>query len=229
VPWRTRLFDTLLVFQHDGAEELTRSWLGDSVETALVHVPTHTAYPLSVMIAGGDSIALRVTFDQRYFDADSAREMAEGLKAALLAMLAAPDATLAEVLSALPEASVLAADTNADREFVAPRTATEAVVAGIWGDLLTAERVGITENFFALGGYSLVATQIVSRVRSTLQLDVPVRVLFANPTVASFAAALTKRERRTGELEKIARVVQRVHAMSLDELRHAGAARDTIT
>ena len=229
IPWRTRLFDTLLVFQHDGAEELTSAWLGDSVGTALVHVPTHTAYPLSVMIAGCESLALRVTFDQRYFDADSAREMAEGLKAALLAMVAMPDASLAELLAALPEVLVLTSGAETAREYVAPRTATEAVVAGIWGDLLTAERVGITENFFALGGYSLVATQIVSRVRATLQLDVPVRVLFANPTVASFAAALTKRERRAGELEKIARVVQRVHAMSLDELRHAGAARDTIT
>ncbi|MEO5816458.1 MAG: amino acid adenylation domain-containing protein [Gemmatimonadaceae bacterium] len=229
VPWRTRLFDTLLVFQHDDAEALTSAWLGDSVETALVHVPTHTAYPLSVMIAGGESIALRVTFDQRYFDAGSAQEMADGLKRVLLAMVAAPDAAIAELLSALPEAAVQAYESKTNVEYVAPRTATEAVVAGIWGDLLTAERVGITENFFALGGYSLVATQIVSRVRATLQLDMPVRALFANPTVAAFAAALTKRERRPGELEKIARVVQRVHAMSLDELRHAGAARDTIT
>ncbi len=229
VPWRTRLFDTLLVFQHDGAEDLTSAWLGHSVETALVHVPTHTAYPLSVMIAGGESIALRVTFDQRYFDADAARAMAEGLEHALLAMVAAPEASLAELLFALPAPARPMSSTRTEREYVAPRTATEAVVAGIWGDLLTAERVGITENFFALGGYSLVATQIVSRVRATLQLDVPVRMLFANPTVAAFAAALTTRERRPGELEKIARVVQRVHAMSLDELRHAGAARDTIT
>jgi len=181
------------------------------------------------MIAGGESIALRVTFDQRYFDVDSAREMVIGLKQALLAMVAAPEASLAELLSALPEPAVPMSSARTDREYVAPRTATEAVVAGIWGDLLTAERVGIAENFFALGGYSLVATQIVSRVRATLQLDVPVRMLFANPTVAAFAAALTKRERRPGELEKIARLVQRVHAMSLDELRHAGAARDTIT
>jgi hypothetical protein len=229
VPWRTRLFDTLLVFQHDGAEDLTSAWLGHGVETALVHVPTHTAYPLSVMIAGGEAIELRVTFDQRYFDAESAREMAEGLRHALLAMVAAPQAPLAELLSALPTPSVAATNGAEAREYVAPRTATEAVLVGIWGDLLTAERVGVTDNFFALGGYSLVATQIVSRVRSTLQLDVPVRVLFANPTVAAFAAALTTRERRPGELERVARVVQRVHAMSLDELRHAGAARDTIT
>jgi non-ribosomal peptide synthase protein (TIGR01720 family) len=229
VPWRTRLFDTLLVFQHDGAEDLTSAWLGDSVETALVHVPTHTAYPLSVMIAGGESIELRVTFDQRYFDANSAREMADGFRLALLAMVANPQASIGELLAALPEPTAAARGSDEGREYVAPRTATEAVLAGIWGDLLTAERVGITDNFFALGGYSLVATQIVSRVRATLQLDVPVRVLFANPSVAAFAAALTKRERKPGELEKIARVVQRVHAMSLDELRHAGAARGTIT
>jgi aryl carrier-like protein len=144
-------------------------------------------------------------------------------------MVAAPQSRLAELLSTLPEPSVAATDSERTREYIAPSTATEAVLAGIWGDLLTAERVGVTDNFLALGGYSLVATQIVSRVRATLQLDVPVRVLFANPTVAAFATALTARERKPGELERVARVVQRVHAMSLDELRHAGAARDTIT
>jgi hypothetical protein len=144
-------------------------------------------------------------------------------------MVEMPQATLVELLSALPEPSATGTGDAARREYVAPRTATEGVLAAIWGDLLTAERVGVTDNFFALGGYSLVATQIVSRVRATLQLDVPVRVLFANPTVAAFAAAVTKRERKPGELERIARVVQRVHAMSLDELRHAGAARDAIT
>ena len=101
------------------------------------------------------------------------------------------------------------------------------MLAALWGDLLGVERVGITDNFFALGGYSLVATQIVARVRTTLQLDVPVRVLFANPTVAGFAEALATRERKRGELERIARVVQRVNAMSLDELRLATRPRES--
>jgi hypothetical protein len=227
VPWRTRLFDTLLVFQHDDAEQATSAWLGDAMQTSLVHVPTHTAYPLSLMIAGGAALSLRVTFDARYFDAAAAAEMAEGLRAALRAMIAAPDASVGEVLAALPEPVVRADAGDRGREHVAPRTATEAVLASLWSDVLGVERVGITENFFALGGYSLVATQIVSRIRSTLQLDVPVRVLFANPTVGALAGALKTRERRPGELEKIARVVQRVHAMSLDELRGAGAARNT--
>ena len=227
VPWRTRLFDTLLVFQHDGAEDLTKAWLGDSVATALVHVPTHTAYPLSVMIAGGESLSLRATFDQRYFDAASAREMVEGLERALLEMVAAPHAMLGELVGALPEPVARGEAREGKREYVAPRSATESVLAGLWGDLLGVERVGITDNFFALGGYSLVATQIVARVRTTLQLDVPVRVLFANPTVAGFAEALATRERKRGELERIARVVQRVNAMSLDELRLATRPRES--
>jgi hypothetical protein len=89
VPWRTRLFDTLLVFQHDDAETSTRAWLGERIRIEPVHVPTRTAYPLSLIVAGEEALSLRVTCDPRYFDAASARAMAEGLRAALLAMAAA--------------------------------------------------------------------------------------------------------------------------------------------
>ena len=95
------------------------------------------------------------------------------------------------------------------------------MLASIWGEVLGVERVGAMDNFFALGGYSLVATQITSRVRSALQSEMPVRLLFQHPTVRSLAAALTARERRPGHLERVAQVVRRVHSMSLDDLRRA--------
>ncbi|AHG93601.1 amino acid adenylation domain protein (plasmid) [Gemmatirosa kalamazoonensis] len=227
VPWRARLFETLLVFQHDDAEELTRSWLGDAVRTELVHVPTRTAYPLSVIVAGSDALDLRVTYDARYFDDASAREMAEGLRHALLAMVSAPGATVDALRAALPAPAAAAHEhgVGGARAYVEPRTATEAVVAALWGEVLGVERVGAEDDFFALGGYSLVATQIVSRVRSTLQVEAPVRLLFQHPTVAAFAAALTARERKPGQLERVAQVVRRVLAMTPDELRRAGASR----
>ena len=226
VPWRTRLFETLLVFQHDDAEEMTRSWLGAGMTTTLVHVPTRTAYPLSVMIAGRDELEFRVTFDARYFDEAAALGMAEGLRRAMLAMMAEPKAPVASVLAALPESTpAVTAPAVGSHEFAAPRSATESVLARIWGEVLGVEHVGIHDNFFVLGGYSLVATQIVSRMRTTLKIDAPVRLLFQHPTVAELAIALAGRDRKPGQLERIAQLVQRVQGMSLDELRRAGAAR----
>jgi amino acid adenylation domain-containing protein/non-ribosomal peptide synthase protein (TIGR01720 family) len=225
VPWRTRLFETLLVFQHDDAEQQTKAWLGDGIATDLIHVPTRTAYPLSVMIAGGDAIALRVTYDPRYFDATSAREAADGLRDAIVAIVRAPAAQLAEILAQLPEPALAAADEARHAEYVAPRTATESVLAGLWSEVLGVERIGLVDDFFALGGYSLVATQIASRVRATLQVDMPVRLLFQHPTVGRLAAALKAADRTPGRLERVAQVVQRVNAMSLDEVRQTRTAR----
>lgn len=74
--------------------------------------------------------------------------------------------------------------------FIAPRTPEEELVAGIWCDVLHAEKVGIHANFFDLGGHSLLATQIVSRVKDAFETDIPLRTLFESPTVAGMAAAL---------------------------------------
>ncbi|GGF97249.1 hypothetical protein GCM10007304_09020 [Rhodococcoides trifolii] len=73
----------------------------------------------------------------------------------------------------------------------APNTAVEETVAGIFGELLGVEKVGLDDDFFALGGNSLIATQVASRVGAALDVHVPVRVVFDNTTVASFASRIT--------------------------------------
>ncbi len=69
-----------------------------------------------------------------------------------------------------------------------PRTATEEIVAAVWADLLDVERVGVDDNFFALGGHSLLGIQMLSRVRTLLRVELPVRALFEEPALAGFAA-----------------------------------------
>jgi amino acid adenylation domain-containing protein len=75
--------------------------------------------------------------------------------------------------------------------YVAPRTPEEDALAAIWREALGLERVGVDDNFFALGGHSLVATLVASRIRSELGVDVPLKLLFELPTIGGLVAALT--------------------------------------
>lgn len=72
-------------------------------------------------------------------------------------------------------------------EYVAPRTAVEIAVAEAVADVLDLGRVGLTDNFFELGGNSLVATRLVSRLRSAADLPVSLRDVFDAPTVGGLA------------------------------------------
>jgi SAM-dependent methyltransferase/acyl carrier protein len=79
---------------------------------------------------------------------------------------------------------------GAAAQYVAPRTSTENVLAGIWAEVLRVDRVGIHDNFFELGGHSLMATQVVSRVRQALGVELTLRDLFAAPAVTGLSARI---------------------------------------
>ncbi|WP_255311431.1 condensation domain-containing protein, partial [Rhodococcus coprophilus] len=73
------------------------------------------------------------------------------------------------------------------REFRAPQTTVEQVVASVFSEVLGVERVGLDDDFFGLGGNSLIATQVVARLGAALGTRVPVRVLFEASTVGALA------------------------------------------
>ncbi|PYS67942.1 MAG: hypothetical protein DMF73_18020, partial [Acidobacteria bacterium] len=74
--------------------------------------------------------------------------------------------------------------------YVAPRTEAEKVLAEIWSELLRVERVGIYDDFFKLGGHSLLITRILIRVQTILHVNLPMRVILESPTIAGMAHAI---------------------------------------
>ena len=78
------------------------------------------------------------------------------------------------------------------KTYVAPRTPTEEIVAHIWAEVLRLNAVGVNDDFFQIGGHSLLATQVISRLRSALNIELPLRTLFESPTVAKLTTEIEK-------------------------------------
>ncbi|HZF09510.1 MAG TPA: amino acid adenylation domain-containing protein [Thermoanaerobaculia bacterium] len=74
--------------------------------------------------------------------------------------------------------------------YVAPRSRIEELLAEIYSEVLGIARVGVEDNFFELGGHSLLATQVLSRVRSTFEVNLPLRALFEAPKISALAVRI---------------------------------------
>jgi amino acid adenylation domain-containing protein len=89
---------------------------------------------------------------------------------------------------ALPEPEL--ANLDPASAYAAPAGELESALARIWEEVLGVERIGVRHDFFALGGHSLSAVQVITRIRHLLGVELPLRSLFDNPTVAGLAAAV---------------------------------------
>ncbi|MBB5080139.1 non-ribosomal peptide synthetase [Nonomuraea endophytica] len=81
-------------------------------------------------------------------------------------------------------------DTLSDEPFVPPRTDTEVAIAEVWSAVLGVPRLGANDDFFAMGGHSLLVTRAVNRMREAFALDIPLRLVFEHSTVRAAAARL---------------------------------------
>jgi len=91
-------------------------------------------------------------------------------------------------------------------QYQAPSSDLERTLAGIWAEVLGAERVGVTDNFFDLGGHSLLATQIASRVQQALQRNVPLRAMFECSTVQALARHIEELGGSALDEQKVSRI-----------------------
>jgi amino acid adenylation domain-containing protein/non-ribosomal peptide synthase protein (TIGR01720 family) len=218
--WHQRPFDSLLVFQHHGAEEQTSEWLGRSIAIRMAPVETHTNFPLALVVSGGPSLKLQLAYLGRHAGPAAAEKILLQLRDLLTTLPGILDQPVRRALELLPP--IEAASPARERPAAPPRSNTEWVVARIWAELMGRDSVSREDDFFDLGGHSLVATQILSRVRDAFRMELPISLIFEHPVVGDFAAALKAREAAPDQVERIATIVRKVEEMGEDQLLAAG-------
>ncbi len=125
---------------------------------------------------------------------------------------------------AVPPAQTLHARPPLATPYVAPRGEVEERVAVLWRQVLGLEQVGIHDSFLELGGDSLLATRLMSRLREELAVDLPMDRLFAEPTVAAVAAAVVEARAGGAGEDELARLLAEIGGMSEEDLDRELAA-----
>ncbi|HSE18131.1 MAG TPA: amino acid adenylation domain-containing protein [Pyrinomonadaceae bacterium] len=106
-----------------------------------------------------------------------------------------------------------------EQRYVAPRNDIEVVLVDLWQEVLGMGPIGVSDNFFDLGGHSLKATRLLSKVRRIFRTQLPLSVVFEATTIEALADALVEHEVKPGQTAKIARVLQRIKSISSAELK----------
>ena len=122
------------------------------------------------------------------------------------------------------------ASCEADGPYVAPRSELERVIADVWREALGVERVGVRDNFFNLGGHSLLLIRVNSRLREALRMELPVVELFKYPTVSALAEHLSRSHAQSRAAARPGRSESEGQAASLSrqrELRRRQATRSS--
>jgi amino acid adenylation domain-containing protein/FkbH-like protein/non-ribosomal peptide synthase protein (TIGR01720 family) len=196
MPWRHRMFDSLVVFQNYLVDESAKTF-GDAVQIADFTGPVHTNYPVMLLAEPGTSLQLKLIYDRRALapatvqrwirDLETILELApvffEKRVADLLALLSAP-------LPAPAEGSSKRKFRAQSQNFVPPQTEMEIAIASVWQNMFGLERISVEENFFDLGGHSMLLIQMHGRLRELLKTEFSIVTLLEHPSIGSLARHL---------------------------------------
>ncbi len=108
---------------------------------------------------------------------------------------------------------------NLQTPYVPPQNETQQQIAAIWQKLLGIEKIGIHDNFVDLGGHSLLGTQLITRLRDTFQIDVSLRTLFGEPTVARLALVIVQRKAELVDDTLLLQAIEDLENLTDDEVQ----------
>jgi len=197
VPWRYRLFDSLIVFQNYLVDESARR-LGEKIRIEDFVGPIHTNYPVLLLAEPGERLRLALIYDRKCVAAATIERWRRDLEILLelapvffdkrveelQALLSPRPAAIAEVRPSAGEMQT--------QNFVPAQTEMEKSIASVWQKMFGLEQVNVETNFFEFGGHSLLLVQMHSLLREKLNSEFPIVALFEHPTVRALARHLSQ-------------------------------------
>jgi acyl carrier protein len=103
-------------------------------------------------------------------------------------------------------------------DYIAPRNDTEEQLARMWREVLEAERVGVEDDFFELGGDSIAATQLISRINDAFAVNLSLSAFFDSPTIAQMSLVLVQAQAGQADADEIARLLAEIRQGSGSEV-----------
>ncbi len=223
--WR-RLFESLIVFQNYAVDGASRQF-GGALTIADFDGPIHTNYPVLLLAEPGETLKLTLIYDTQVVAHATIERWAQDFTVLLENLGSHLENSVQElqvilskpVMAGARPRRKLSAET---RLFAPPQTEMERSVAAIWQKMFELPQVSIDENFFDLGGHSLLVVRMHKRLEESLKLQFPVVALFEHPTIRSLAHNLSNPTTQAGnsQTEKLQdRAQQQKRALSQMRVR----------
>lgn len=212
VPWNQPVFESLLVFENYPAER--QSAATDTLlplQRQYVYGASKTNHPLTMIVEPGHELVLHLTYNGRSFNGDAIERLTHGLQV-LVETMAGCQATdpvriilqrteaVADMFTCWQHEPVPEVEMSARERVVAPRNALEFRLIQLWESILHVHPIGITDNFFDLGGHSLSALQLATRIRKEFHQSFPISLLARIGTVQQLAHVL-RQQGLSGEMQ----------------------------
>jgi amino acid adenylation domain-containing protein/non-ribosomal peptide synthase protein (TIGR01720 family) len=194
VPWRHRLFESLIVFQNYLVDESARR-LGEKIGIEEFVGPIHTNYPVMLLAEPGTQLRLTLIYDRQTIARATAEEWGRDLTILLEHLPVSLENSCTDLQAMLSRPRGAASRPKRklftqSQNFVPPQTEMEQTIAAVWQKMFGLDQVGVEDNFFELGGHSMLLVQLHDRLKDALKTEFPIVTLFAHPTIRSLAQRL---------------------------------------
>lgn len=175
-------------------------------------------------IANEEGLNIAVCYSTDLYRSESARQILADYQLLLTQFVANPEQRFDEMpkLSWTPQflPPKATAATKAALGFVSSSTPIQEKLVSIWQEVLDLDNVGVEDNFFALGGHSLMATQVIARIRNAFDYELPLRKLFEAPTISALANVISENQTgKTGD-DELAALLAELEGLSDEEAQN---------